>query len=251
MDSRVTLLKEFYRGLPGDRIKLETYEHGFPFLQRLLTDGMALEYGELTLSGVLHKYKLVDVSEERLDELLREHVEKKCNVCLYFDETANDTLCFNLDNNHKTNNTVVIPEMVFAVGTLREILTGLGCAPLIIASGRGYHLWCRLSARVENERLYEFMLRAAVKTLARLHEAGFNHRKVKFNLYPDQRIRGVVSLRLFGSEHAKNKVFSQVLTPGGLLDEASSWDYFAGYLKNGTVPADKFAEACTAIGKTF
>jgi hypothetical protein len=42
----------------------------------------------------------------------------------------------------------------------------------------------------------------------------------------------VVSLRLFGSRHVKNKVFSRILAPQGLLDEAASWEFFADYLKN-------------------
>ena len=92
MDPRVSLLKEFYRGLPKDRAKLETQEHGFVFLEKLLADGVELEYGELTLSRLLHKYKLARIPERRMDEFLLSHVEKACNVCLYFDGQANDTM---------------------------------------------------------------------------------------------------------------------------------------------------------------
>jgi hypothetical protein len=141
MDPRVMLLKEFYRGLPQDRAKVETHEQGFAFLEMLLAGGVTLEYGELTLTRLLHKYKLGNIPEARMDELLCAHVEKRCNVCLYFDGEANDTFCFNLDNNHKADNTVLIPEMKAAVRALREHLAGLGCEPLTVASGRGYHLW--------------------------------------------------------------------------------------------------------------
>jgi len=248
MDPRVNLLKEFYAGLPKDRAKVETYEHGFVFLEKLLSGGVTLEYGELTLSGLLHKYKLGNIPLARMDELLHAHVEKRCNVCLYFDGAANNMFCFNLDNNHKTDNTVLIPEMEFAVRFIREQLTGLGCEPLIVASGRGYHAWGRLEAAVDNDRLYDFMLHVAVNTMAALHEGGRDYRQIKINVYPDRRIRGVVSLRLFGTDHAKNKVFSRVLTPDGLLDEAASWAAFERHLKHGVISREKFDEALALIG---
>ncbi|HTZ21066.1 MAG TPA: hypothetical protein VMC06_09310 [Opitutaceae bacterium] len=243
MDPRVGLLKEFYRGLPKDRAKLETPEHGFAFLEKLLTDGVVLEYGELTLSRLLHKYKLAHIPERRMDEFLLSHVEKTCNVCLYFDGRANDTFCFNLDNNHQVNSSALIPEIAFAIGALVEHLRGLGCEPLVVASGRGYHVWGRLDASVANARLYDFMLRSAVTTVAALHREGFDYHKIKFNFYPDTRISNVVSLRLFGSLHMKNQVFSCILTPDGLLDEAASWEFFADYLRNKTIAVDRFNAA--------
>src|SRR5580658_10689155 len=165
MDRRIALLREFYGGLPKDRAKIETRGHGFAFLQEMLSDGVLLEYGELTLSGRLHKYKLANIPPHRMDGFLRSHVSKECNLCLYFGDQANNLFCFNLDNNHKTNNTVVIPEMEAAVRALRGHLTQLGCEPLVIASGRGFHLWCRLGAPVDNDLIYGFMLRSAAKAL--------------------------------------------------------------------------------------
>jgi hypothetical protein len=243
MDRRIGLLKEFYRGLPKDRAKVETRRHGFRYLEELLSDGVTLEYGELTLSGLLHKYKLASIPENRMEGLLRSHVAKECNLCLYFDGRASDLFCFNLDNNHKTNNTVIIPEMEVAVGVLREHLERLGCAPLVVASGRGFHLWCRLEGPVDNDRLYEFMLRSAAKTVAAVHKGGHDHNRIKVNLYPDRRIRDVVSLRLFGSEHAKNRVFSRVLDRGGLLDEEASWARFERYLEHGSISLAGFDKA--------
>lgn len=246
MDFKLMLLKQFYGGLPTDRVKIETERHGFAFLAQLLAGGAELEYGELTLSGLLHKYKLVNIRQGWLDALLMAHIAKECNVCLYFAAGANNMFCFNLDNNYKTNNTVVIPEMDFAVRTVRERLGELGCEPLIIASGRGYHLWCRLDGMIDNDRLYQFMLRTAAHAMAGLHGNGYDYSRIKFNLYPDIRTSDVVSLRLFGSEHAKNKIFSRVLTPDGLLDEAVSWDYFAAYVQGKTISADRFSRAYAA-----
>lgn len=247
MDSRVALLKQYYAGLPRDRIKLETYEHGFEYLDRLLKDGTTLEYGELTLTGLLHKYKLANVSEEAFDAFLLGHVEKRWNVCQYFDDQANRVFCFNLDNNHKTNNTEVIPEMALAVQAMRETLGGVGCEPLIVASGRGYHLWCRTDRPIENQRLYDFMLRVAVLAMARLHGDGLDHSKVKINVYPDPRTRDTVSLRLFGSEHAKNKVFSRVLGAEGMLEEKGSWSAFERHLRQGTLSVVEFYAAWEAL----
>jgi hypothetical protein len=248
MDPRVALLKEYYRGLPKDRVKVEIHRHGFDYLDSMLSDGMRLEYGELTLSGLLHKYKFAGVTEQRLDQLLLSHVEKTCNVCLYFGAPKSGLFCFNLDNNHKVNNTELIPEIELTVRALRDRLAALGCEPLVIASGRGYHLWGRLSEAVENERLYDFMLRAAVQAMVAMHKrGGYDYRRIKFNFYPDPRTRDTVSLRLFGSEHAKNRVFSRVLTPEGLLDEAASWGHFERHMADHTIAPETFEEAFRAI----
>jgi hypothetical protein len=243
MDPRVSLLKEFYRGLPKDRAKLETEEYGFAFLERLLTDGITLEYGELTPFGLVHKYKLACIPERRMDEFLLSHVEKACNVCLYFDVRANDTFCFNLDNNHQANSSEITAEMEVAVRELGGHLRSLGCEPLIVASGRGYHVWGRLEAAVANERLHDFMLRCGAATAAAIHRQGHDHHQIKLSFYPDPRVHHVVSLRLFGSRHVKNKVFSRILTPQGLLDETASWEFFADYLKSRTIALARFQAA--------
>jgi len=247
MDPRVTLLKAFYAGMPKDRLKVETREYGFAFLDTLLSDGATLEYGELTLTESLHKYKLAHVPPRRFDELLRAHVEKRCNVCLYFDTVASNLLCFNLDNNHKTGNTALIPELEFAVRFIREQLTRLACEPLIVASGRGYHLWCRLDTPVASDRLYDFMLRVSVHTMAALQREGRDHRQIKINVYPDRRIRDVVSLRLFGSDHAKNKIFSRVLSGDRLLDEAESWSAFEDHLERRIISKATFDAALASL----
>lgn len=129
MDPRVELLKEFSRGFIPGTAKIETGQFGFPFLDELLSGGIGLEYGELTATRLLHKYKLVNIPGRRMEELLQMHVNKACNVCRYFDARANDVFCFNLDNNHKTDNTVVIPEMDLAVRSLGACLRDLGCEP--------------------------------------------------------------------------------------------------------------------------
>jgi hypothetical protein len=251
MDTKLRLLKGFYGGLPKDRAKVETNCHGFPFLEALLSDGAVLEYGEMHRSGQLHKYKLSHIPGHRMDELLQSHVGKTSNVCLYFDDVANSLFCLNLDNNHKTGNTVLIPEMKLAMSLLRERLTALGCEPLVVASGRGYHLWCRLASAVENKRLHDFMLRLVAMALAGLHGKGLDYNNIKANFYPDPRIRNTVSLRLFGSDHARNKVFSRVLAQDVLLDEAASWDAFEHHLRHKTIAAGQFDAACKEVMAAF
>lgn len=247
MDRRIELIKRFYSGLPTDRAKIETSAYGFDFLAHLRGRGIDLEYGELTLSEVLHKYKLTGIGAAQMDELLAWHVAKLCNVCLYFDGEANSLFAFNLDNNNAVNSSRTIPQVELARQALVERLEALGCPPLTTASGRGYHVWCRLQAPVSNLRLYSFMLNVAAAALLVLQERGMDHNRMKFNLYPDVRIQDQVSLRLFGSEHAKNHVFSKVLRGDTLLDEADSWACFARHIESKSIAADTFDEAYHAV----
>jgi hypothetical protein len=243
VDPRVALLKEFSGRFIGGKAKIETEQCGFAFLEWLLSDGVALEYGELTDTRLLHKYKIVDIAEHRMDELLQLHIRKQLNVCRYFGTEKNDVFCFNMDNNHKTDNTTIIPEMSLARDTLRTCLLGLGCEPLIVASGRGYHVWVRLDEPTENTLLYGFMIAAAARALLPLMVRGDDHRAVKFSFYPDINVIDAVSLRLFGTEHAKNKTFSHVFTPNGLLDEDDSWKYFEHFVRNKTTPTTTIRSA--------
>ena len=251
MDSKLELLKAFYSSLPKDRAKVETRDHGFEFLETMLSDGAALEYGEMHSDGFLYKYKLSNIPPHRLDDLLQIHIGKTCNVCLYFDDTANSIFCVNLDNNHKIDNTILIPEIKLAVQLLRDHLAGLGCEPLVIASGRGYHLWCRLAAPAGNRQIHNFLIRSVAVTLSGLHKKGFDYNKIKANFYPDPRVRDAVSLRLFGSDHARNRVFSRVFTPEGLLDEAASWTAFENHLSHKTIGQEQFQKACDFMTNAF
>jgi hypothetical protein len=251
MDRRVDLIRNYYRSLPTDRVKVETRNHGFAYLERLLQGGATLEYGELTLTGLLHKYKLANVPPHRIADLVLARVAGDLNVCLYFGDRENSLFCFNLDNNHKTANTALIPEMEIAVEVLRGLLVGMGIRPLVLASGRGFHVWCRLAGPVDNDRIYEFMLRVSAKTAARIHAEGHDHATVKINLYPDRRTRDIVSLRLFGSVHSKNGTFSRVATPGAILDEAGSWEAFAEHLQNGAADVGAFLRSHAALTAAF
>ncbi len=247
MDAKIDLLRQFSRGFTRGSAKIESAQCGFRFLDGLLSGGARLEYGELTPLRLVHRYKLVDILEDRMDELLRAHVDKQLNVCLYFDPRANDTFCFNLDNNHRENNTLVIPEMASAVRSLRRCLCEAGCEPLVVASGRGFHVWCRLTRPVDNERLYRFMLPAAALALRSVHDEGYDHDNVKINLYPHTQLRNVVSLRLFGSNHAKSGLFSHVWTVDGPLGEAASWERFEDFVRDRQASVAQFDAACEML----
>ena len=249
MDTRVRLLSAFSRTFIPGVVKVEAERFGFPFLAALLAGGGELEYGQLTTCRLLHKYKLVNLPAARIEALLAEHVAGALNVCRYFDPSANDVFCLNLDNNHRTDSTALIPEMTTAVDALRSCLAAAGCTPLVIASGRGFHVWGRLATPVPNARLHDFMLRAAARALLAVHEAGRDHRELKVNFYPDVRIVNVVSLRLFGSIHAKTRAFSHVAAPdGALLDEAGSWTAFETFVARDTLSADAFDDAHRSLG---
>lgn len=247
MDPRVTLLKEFSKGFVRDKAKIESEEFGFAYLEQLLSGGSALEYGHLADTRVLHKYKIVDITDRRMDELLQMHVMKECNVCRYFGSDKNDVLCFNIDDNHKTKDAEAVPAMNVVLDALRECLLGLGCEPLIVASGRGYHVWLRLDEPLENTLLYNFMVGAAARALLPLLVAGRDHRTVRFRFYPDVSVNDALSLRLFGSEHAHKKVFSHVFTLSGLLDEADSWKCFEQFVRNKTTSSATFKSALDAL----
>jgi hypothetical protein len=246
MDGKIKLLNEFYNTMQSGKVKLELMAHGFDFLAKLTQDGFRVEYGELAVN-LVHKYRLLDVSEVGLKRLLEGHIRKEHNVCRYFDAHANTTFCLNLDNNCKVDNLELIPELEPTVRFLRQHLREYEIEPLVIQSGRGYHLWCRVDEAVENRMLYDFLLRIAAKAIASLHESDLDYRRVKFNLYPDPQTVAIASLRLFGSEHVKKKAFSHVHLDTQVLDERESWDYFACFAEEKTIPRQRFLNAYNAM----
>ena len=251
MAERVDLLEAFYRELPSDRAKIESHEHGFGYLGRLRSRGLVLEYGEMSGHALLHKYKVSGVSPAVARELLNEHVASLCNVCRYFRADENGLFCLNLDNNHKVNNTEILPEMRTAILALRKVLRDLRLEPLVIASGRGYHVWVRLAGRVPNPVLYTVMVRSAAIMLAHVQHGGGDSRRLKVNFYPDIRSHDIVSLRLFGSIHAKNRAFSHVLADSGLLSVDDSWKAFENYLHNSTISVDALHQAHETLLAAF
>lgn len=248
MDIKVALLDEFYSTMCRDKVKLETKNYGFDFLDTLTSDSLTLDYVQLD-NHFIHKYRLLNIQESSRERLLLGHVQQDYNVCLYFHPAANNTLCFNLDNNNKADNTKITTEMSLATKYLQQHLAKYGIEPLVIPSGRGYHHWCRFREPIANHLLFDFMVRISAKTLASLHINHYDYHAVKFNMSPNPKVVNVVSLRLFGSKHIKTGTFSCINTPNGVLGESASWDYFRGYLRNKTVSSQQFTLAYDELVK--
>lgn len=250
MAAKVELLEAFYRTMRRDKVKIETKNYGFDFIQQLTGNDVTLDYVQME-NNFIHKYRLLQVPEHHRRKLLQGHINQDYNVCLYFDDIANNTLCFNLDNNCKVNNNEPIPAVDLAAGFLQQHLAEYGMAAVSIKSGRGYHLWCCFARPIANQLLLEFMIRISAQTLASLHYNKCDYHAVKINMSPNPKYVSSLSLRAFGSRHIRTGTFSHIKTPGGILNEAESWQYFADYIKNKTISEQQFmlaqAELTSAI----
>ena len=250
MDTRVELLNEFYQTMCKDKVKIENKNYGFEFIKELTADDATLDYVQME-NNLIHKYRLLHVSENHKQRLLQGHVSQAYNVCLYFDETANNTLCFNIDNNYKRDNNEIIPEIELAIDYLQQHLGEHGIEAVNVKSGRGYHVWCRFATPIANQLLLDFMIRISAKTLASLHYSHHDYRSIKINMSPNPRFVKIISLRAFGSRHIKTGLFSHIRTKDGVLNEEESWKYFSDYMKNKTVSEQQFLLAFNEMAKTI
>lgn len=243
MDTRVELVSAFYQAMCEDKVKLETKNYGFEFVKNLTSGGETLDYVQME-NHFIHKYRLLNVSEHRRQSLLQGHVNQDYNVCLYFDETANNTLCFNIDNNYKKNNNEIIPEVELAVDYIQQHLGTYGMEAVSVKSGRGYHVWLRFERPIANQLLLDFMIQISARTLASLHVNQHDYHAVKINMSPNPHFVKIISLRAFGSKHIKTGSFSHIKAKAGaLLSEDDSWKYFENYMINKTVSERQFGLA--------
>jgi len=250
MDTRVELLDAFYQTMRRDKVKIENKNYGFDFINELTADDVILDYIQME-NNFIHKYRLLNISEHRRKNFMQGHVNQDYNVCLYFDETANNTLCFNFDNNFKANNNQIIPEIELAVGYLQQHLGKYGIETISIKSGRGYHQWCRLEQPIANQLLLDFMIRIAAKTLASLHYNHHDYQAIKINMSPNPKFVNILSLRAFGSRHIRTGNFTHVQTKDGVLNEEDSWKYFSDYIINKTISKQQFKLAYDELVKTI
>ena len=244
---KAQLLREFYSSMRLDTMKLEVKDNGFNFLDIILNGGTRLEYGEL--KGLIPKYKLTNINPVFFHHSLLHHVKKNCNVCMYFNEQANSVFAYNLDSRDKDNK--YNDEMKSTLVMLERILNDVGIEPLIYISGRGYHIWTRCNEPIENKKLFDFMKMTSCLARYMLKKNNVTENKVDIALYPTN-TTNTNSLRLFGSEHIKNKVFSRVCTKDrGVLNEYDSWVYFEEYMHNKTITKEQFEKAYKIITDTF
>jgi hypothetical protein len=238
MHSKSELLSEFYSTVDRTQVKIETKSHGFDYLQELSKIG-TLKYGEWKNDAF--KYKLTDLKPTVFDELLKEHLDSKINLCVFFNETGNNIFCFNLDSfGGNINNIKTVARF------LSQILNRLQIRPLILISGHGYHFWCRTSSPVENSRLRAFMKAVLDVAVFQAVVKKINISKLQCICYP-RFISHDISIRLFGSLHTATGNFTSVVvkidTEDELLDDENSWLYFENYIKNHTVSNEQFENA--------
>jgi len=241
MDSRIVLLNKFY-STDKTKAKIESKNSGTEYLDSL-TINSVFEYGEFK-NGIF-KYKLSDLSPARFDELLSDHIATEINLCAYFNKESNNNFAFNLDYSALPTNDVKIAALL-----LMQNLIKLEMFPLIIKSGRGYHMWCKIDEKIENTRLISFMNKLKQISIFNIKRDGFNTENVNCTLYPRVDTNDI-SLRMFGSNHIDTGMFSSVVTEinknDKLLDMSESWDYFDWYINNRIITKTCFESAYKKI----
>ncbi|SDF41855.1 hypothetical protein [Sporolituus thermophilus] len=223
IEQKLALLKKFYSCMKPNVLKLEVNDFGFDFIDIMRKAGVVVDYVDFKKN--IHKYRL-HVSQQVYDYLLLHHIKQNGNVCGYFDDYANDILCFNIDSRGiSPEETYLVAEYVYIYLKLENIL------PLMVESGRGYHIWVRLNERQDNEKIYSFSRRIASSVTYILQNQGIDMEKVFITIYPTPGYTQGYSLRLFGSRHVRTGEFSHVVLPGiGMLNENESWRYFGEYV---------------------
>ena len=238
---KLMLLKQFYSSVRQDMLKLECKDYGFDTL-RLFQSECTVEYVEL--KGSIHKYKLKDILPVRFDYFLKHHILQNGNVCGYFNSEANSVFAFNFDTSKKNKDNTPTDTIKASAYITAEYLRALNIEPLVILSGRGYHIWVRLAEPVYNKEIGFFIknMKDRINDGLKINDLNFND--ICISAYPQLHEKQTHSLRLFGSEHVKNKVFSHICTDGGTLNELDSWLYFEEFIKSKTTPIDVFKKAC-------
>ncbi|MBP2659148.1 MAG: hypothetical protein H6Q69_2180 [Firmicutes bacterium] len=233
-------------------MKLEAKDYGFDFLDTILNPitGTQLDYAEI--KGNIPKYKLSNLHPKVYDYFLKCHIEQSCNVCGYFDKLQNNVFVFNIDGTEKKEGDELAEDVKVAGGIITKYLRKVNIEPLVVLSGRGYHLWCRMTEPVDNEVLADFILRVIVRTLATMENSGFDKKKVNISKYPHDNEQQNCSLRLFGSKHVKNQVFSHIFHPTqGALSEADSWAYFKEHMDNQSITPEHLTDAMEKLKGTY
>jgi len=237
MDSRIILLNKFY-SIDKTKAKIESRDKGIEYLDSLQKNSV-FEYGEF--KNGIYKYKLSDISSTRFDEMLNEHIETKFNLCAYFNKERNNNFAFNLDYSGMPTNDVKVATLL-----LMQNLIKLDIYPLIIKSGRGYHMWCKIDEKIENTKLTSFMTKLKQVSIFKTKRDGFDTENVNCTQYPRANINDI-SLRIFGSSHIDTGMFSSVVTEininDKLLDISESWNYFEWYINNRTITKACFDNA--------
>ncbi|WP_312423115.1 hypothetical protein [Anaerospora hongkongensis] len=253
MDDKVKRLKQFYASMDFSMMKLEIKDYDWEFID-LIEKTCTIDYVEL--KSKVHKYRLRNMPQPIFDYLIKMHIEQAGNVCGYFDKTANNVCCFNLDSKAKDDADALTMEMHTTLYVLRDCLREIGIEPLITQSGKGFHVWVRMCGRVPNEELQRFMMETQIRVRSILtFYSDINYKLVQFSCYPSGKEENRNSLRLFGSTHARNKKFSNVIygedTEFNVLTEEQSWNHLAWHMFYHALSVEKFREAAKLLHDTL
>jgi hypothetical protein len=219
---RIELLKVFYRSMDLSLVKWETCMRGWDYIKEL-EQNCTIDY----IQGVddVTKYRLSDIPSKYMHWLLDLHVRSGGNVCGYFDMYNNNCFAFNLDVDKDEDRWQADKARDIIVYTLIEIAN---LKPIIIKSGRGYHIWVSLLELVPNKAIHDLfdlvMIRIPSDELTAL----------QIHKYPFFKESKRNSLRLFGSKHVRTDEFSGVMQPysNKVLSVDQSWMYINNYVKN-------------------
>jgi len=243
---KIKLLKEFYNTIDRNVIKLGLKDYGFDLL-KMFHDELTVDY--VSLEKAYHWYRLSNISPQRFDYFLKHHIEQNGNICGYFDKTANSVFAFNLDAKPETTKEEIEATRYILTG----ILVTLGIKPLVVVSGRGYHIWVKLEQPIDNDRIGLFMFTVCKRITWFLEQNSLKSDSVDIGRYPHGEEKQRNSLRLFGSRHVDTLQFSNVVDYGyykdanegwyEILNEKKSWEYFERYLMKGQISVETFDDA--------
>ena len=243
MPSKIDLLREFYNTADTTRLKIETKFCGLPYCKELKRLG-TLEY--IAFDQKVCKYRISGLPPDAYQSFLEQHLEKKINLCAYFNPEENAVFAFNLD----FVSAIGTDLKIYALYLFRDLYV-LGIFPLVLRSGHGYHFWCKVSEPVANTKLRAFMKAACDKAFEEAVSKGVNTDLLRCTRYPRLNT-GDISIRLFGSNHIVTGLFSNVVIrideADTILNEADSWSYFEKYLREYRIPVSGFFRACEIIG---
>lgn len=243
---KITLLREFYRDMQWNMCKLETTDYGWKAIKAI--EGMDANVDYVEFTSLIHKYRLSNVNNWLMEYFLQKHIEQKCNICMYYGEKENSLISFNLDTKIRDAKKIT-HEVKGMCNAIVSCLNKLDIEPLVIVSGRGYHIHCRLEKPVDNNTLLHFMIIIELWARETLKNNNISDDMVNVSKYPHREGNTCVSLRMFGSKHIKKEIFSHICTHATVLSEEDSWNYFKDYLDNGIIPIDTFDKALEYINK--
>ena len=238
---KLELLKQYFESVSRSVIKYETIQnYGFDFLNTIKDN---IVYTELLKN--ISKYKLQNLTEEQFDTYLMKHIEKQDNVCAYFNTKANNVFIFNIDEEKKGLANATAKYMY-------NFLVLAGIEPMMLKSGRGWHLWCRLTQRVPNAIIADYMIQIILITTLWLKFEGYDEKKVNISRYPMYPEKQSNSLRFPMSYHVRTKEFSNVSHPiRGELSEEESWDFLKEHMETKSLTVEEFKQSLGVVKDMF